>query len=183
MSAHALPERPGGRRAEGERGAALVEAALVLPILFLILFGTIEFGMAVNDYQSVRQGVREGARQSVVADYGTNTSCGINGTASGASADMKKVICTTKAQVGLGNDVRVKVYYVAGTGNDGDYGKVKVCATRPAQSLTGIIEPFLSNVELRSEIVMRAEKTLSLGGSSTQETDPSGANWSWCETP
>jgi Flp pilus assembly protein TadG len=161
----------------------LVEAALILPVLLLLLFGAIEFGLAVNDYQSIRQGVREGARNAVVADYGSSTSCGINGSASGAASDMKQVICTTKEQAGLGDDLRVKVTYVPGTGNDGDYGRVKVCATRPAQSVTGIIAPFLSSVDLQSEIVMRAEKTLSLSATPAAETDPSGDNWSWCEAP
>ena len=44
------------RRSAGDRGAALVEFAIVMPLLFLILFGIIEFGIAFNDYQSIRQG-------------------------------------------------------------------------------------------------------------------------------
>jgi hypothetical protein len=78
--------------------------------------------------------------------------------------------------------VRVRVVYLAGTGNDGDYGVVKVCATRQAESITGMLRPFLSNVNLRSSSEMRAEKMLSLDASAA-EADPSGANWSWCTDP
>ena len=53
-------------RLRDERGAALVEFAIVMPLLFLLLFGVIEFAIAFNDYQSIRQGARDGARQAVV---------------------------------------------------------------------------------------------------------------------
>jgi hypothetical protein len=55
--------RSGGRR---ERGAALVEFGIVFPLLFLLVSGIIDFGLAFSDLNSTRQGVREGARQAVV---------------------------------------------------------------------------------------------------------------------
>ncbi|MDX6496289.1 MAG: TadE-like protein, partial [Gaiellales bacterium] len=33
------------RRARGERGAAVVEAAFVLPVFLLLIFGVIEWGL------------------------------------------------------------------------------------------------------------------------------------------
>jgi len=62
-------------RRRDERGAALVEAALVTPVVFLLLFGVIEFGLAMKDYVSMSNGVRAGAREAAVqgrdtaADY------------------------------------------------------------------------------------------------------------------
>jgi len=50
-----------GRRLE-ERGAALVEFALVLPLLLIILFGIIQFGIAFNRAQAVEAAAREGGR-------------------------------------------------------------------------------------------------------------------------
>jgi Flp pilus assembly pilin Flp len=49
------------RRRE-ERGAALVEFALVLPLLALLAFGTIEFGLAWRDSLTVSNTLRSGAR-------------------------------------------------------------------------------------------------------------------------
>ena len=45
-----------------EQGAAAVEAALVLPLIFLILFGIIQFGLAWFRAQNLEAAAREGAR-------------------------------------------------------------------------------------------------------------------------
>lgn len=58
---------PARSQGHGERGAVSVEAALILPILFLIIFGTIEIGGAVKAYSSVANGVRAGGRMASVA--------------------------------------------------------------------------------------------------------------------
>jgi Flp pilus assembly protein TadG len=186
-----------------DRGAVLVEFALIAPFHFLMLFGIIEFGLTLNDYQSLRQGVREGAREGVVGDYGDTTSCGLNGSAasltgSGAT-NTQMLMCTVKERAGLGNELRVAVKVVDSTTSPpatvtvfpnpsgtpavaksayADY-KVRVCAAKPATSITGLIAPFLDHVKLESEIEMRLERdTVELR--SSQETDPSGGSWSWC---
>lgn len=46
----------------GERGATLVEAAIVYGILFLTIFAVLEFGLAFKDWLSVSHASREGAR-------------------------------------------------------------------------------------------------------------------------
>jgi Flp pilus assembly protein TadG len=48
------------------RGQALVEAALVLPILLLVLVGIMEVGRAWNIHQVVTHAAREGARAAAV---------------------------------------------------------------------------------------------------------------------
>jgi Flp pilus assembly protein TadG len=167
----------------GERGAVLLEFAIIAPIFFLLLFGIIDFGFTFNDMQSVRQGAREGARGAVVKDYGTDTSCGINGSAAGAIDDVKKIICQTKERAALGDTLRVSVRVDAVAPAGFKNNSVKVCVTRMASSVTGMFSPLLANKPLRSEIEMRAERSMGpvvdLGGT-WSETDPSGANWSWC---
>src|SRR5215469_8933308 len=49
-------------RARGDRGAAAVEFALLLPVLLFILFGIIDFGRALNAQITITQAAREGAR-------------------------------------------------------------------------------------------------------------------------
>lgn len=50
------------RRGTGERGASAVEFAIVASLLFMLLFGTVQFGMAYNRSQGLQAGAREGAR-------------------------------------------------------------------------------------------------------------------------
>lgn len=50
------------RRTDRERGASLVEFALVVPLLTLFLFGIVQFGIAYDLKQSVNSAAREGAR-------------------------------------------------------------------------------------------------------------------------
>jgi hypothetical protein len=66
---------PGGQPASGRRtdsGAALLEFAIVLPLLLVLLFGIIEAAWAFNQQLEVRHGAREGARL-VAVNEGTDT--------------------------------------------------------------------------------------------------------------
>jgi Flp pilus assembly protein TadG len=54
------------RRLGREDGAALIEAALTLPLLLLISVSILEFGRAYQVYQVVTNAAREGARVAVL---------------------------------------------------------------------------------------------------------------------
>lgn len=54
--------------ARAQEGQALVEFALVAPVLLLLVVGIFEFGRAWNAHQGVTDAAREGARAAVVAD-------------------------------------------------------------------------------------------------------------------
>jgi Flp pilus assembly protein TadG len=48
----------------GERGAAAVEFALVFPLLIVLLFGILVFGLVFFQWQGVQAAAREGARMA-----------------------------------------------------------------------------------------------------------------------
>ena len=50
-----------------ENGQTMVEFALVLPVLAVLLFGIIQFGTAFNNYVSLTDAVRAGARVAAVS--------------------------------------------------------------------------------------------------------------------
>jgi Flp pilus assembly protein TadG len=50
------------RFARSERGAAMVEFAVVLPLLLLLVFGIIDFGRALYTLNNLTSAVREGGR-------------------------------------------------------------------------------------------------------------------------
>lgn len=161
------------KRGDRRRGAVLVEFALVLPVMALLLFGIVEFGIAFNDYQSVRQGVREGARQAVVNDWsGGDASCS-------ALTDLDdQLVCLTKLRTGVdGLAVRIEVV----DGGDATLGyrddRVEVCAATELVSLTGLLEPFVNGRILASHIEMRAETELDLAPGVYGDTAPGGRTW------
>ena len=58
---------PSKRRARGQRGATLVEAAIITPVFLLFIFGIFEFGFAFRDFLGVANVTRDAAREASVA--------------------------------------------------------------------------------------------------------------------
>jgi Flp pilus assembly protein TadG len=54
-------------RMKNEQGQTMTEFALVLPILVVLLFGIIQFGIAFNNYVTLTDAVRAGARKAAVS--------------------------------------------------------------------------------------------------------------------
>lgn len=77
-----------GRR-RGERGQALVEMALILPVLLLLLIGMLEFTRAWSAKQAVTDAAREGARLAVVDNDDVD------------QADVTTTIATSLSRAGI----------------------------------------------------------------------------------
>jgi Flp pilus assembly protein TadG len=54
------------KRIRSEKGAALLEAAITLPVILLISVGIFEFGRAYQTWQVLTNAAREGARAAVI---------------------------------------------------------------------------------------------------------------------
>ncbi len=61
----------GFRGTRGERGADVFEAALVLPILLMVILGLFAFGRGWDVYQTMTRAAREGVRQAVTTECAT----------------------------------------------------------------------------------------------------------------
>jgi hypothetical protein len=57
------------RRLRCDKGAELIEFALVLPLLLLVLFGILDFGIMFQRFETVTNAAREGARIAVLPGY------------------------------------------------------------------------------------------------------------------
>jgi Flp pilus assembly protein TadG len=57
-----------GHRHGRDRGATAVEFALLFPLLMLIVFGTIDFGRALNAQITLTQAAREGVRLDALGE-------------------------------------------------------------------------------------------------------------------
>jgi len=66
MAVRSSPKRRAGIGKRRRRAAAIVELAVVLPLLLAILMGIIEFGWTFMVYQTVANAAREGCRVAVL---------------------------------------------------------------------------------------------------------------------
>ena len=57
------------RRLRSERGAELIELALVLPILMLVFAGIVDFALMFQRFLTISNAAREGARIAVLPGY------------------------------------------------------------------------------------------------------------------
>jgi Flp pilus assembly protein TadG len=96
------------------RGAAVLEAALVLPILMGVAFGTIEFGHFFYVKHTLEGAAREGARAGIVASSANaNVTAAVAGTMSAAGFNSGQYSVVTSpanvAGVAAGSSVTVTV--------------------------------------------------------------------------
>ncbi len=95
---------PGPHRRR-ERGAVLVEFALMSLVLVTLAMGVLEIGAAWNDHQSVTQASRSGAR--------VGSQLGVEG-----NADVESLLAIDAALGDLGDDVtRIVMFEADGNGN------------------------------------------------------------------
>jgi Flp pilus assembly protein TadG len=59
---------------QSERGQTMTEFALILPLLVVLLFGIIQFGIIFNNYVTLTDAVRAGAREAAVSRGSGNPS-------------------------------------------------------------------------------------------------------------
>lgn len=69
------------RTDENDRGVAVVEFALIMPLLLMLVFGAIQFGLLFNRQQALHASAREGAR---LASLPSSTNAEITARAVGA---------------------------------------------------------------------------------------------------
>ena len=130
-------------RKRGEKGASLVEFAMVAPFLILLLFGIIEFAWVFATNLDVKHGAREGARITAVNTPDTG------------NVDLAAEICSRMELVGSNTDTTI-TWASDGTPEVGE--GVIVTVSTPLSTLTGIMDwafggvPTLdSTVEIRIE--------------------------------
>jgi len=113
----------GYRLRRSQRGAALVEFALILPCLLLLLFGIIEFSIALYDKAVITNASREAARAGIVYAVPQLTVAQIESVATSycisnlitfGSAASPSVSVTQSSGTSTGNPLTVTVSYTFG---------------------------------------------------------------------
>jgi Flp pilus assembly protein TadG len=97
-----------------ERGQALVEFALILPILLIMVLGIIDFGRAWNLQQTITQAAREAARAAAVDNQEVTTQAQVDSVAAAtiAASSFDPALATvtvTGLKAGIGTTVEVRI--------------------------------------------------------------------------
>ena len=122
-----------------ERGQTMVEFALVVPILCVVLFGILQFGALYNDYVTLTDATRVGARKAATSRHE-------------ASPASTAATATRNAATGL-TPAKLGVTVTATAWEHG--GTVKVKATYPYSiNLLGFV---VASGNLESETTERIE--------------------------
>lgn len=101
------------QRIQSERGQALVEFALVLPLLALVLFGVIQFGIAFTNYIALTDAVRAGARVAAVSRFSEDPVAAAEAAVrrSAVNLDQSRLFVTVGSSWQRGTEVRVQATY------------------------------------------------------------------------
>ncbi len=111
-----------GTRHGGQKGAAMVEFAIILPLLLVFVFGIIEFGLLLYNQQVITNASREGARYGIVSRTPRRTApeiqgvvnayCGTHLVTFGSGTPAATVNPNPTAGAAFGEDLTVTVTYL-----------------------------------------------------------------------
>ncbi|MBP2626276.1 MAG: TadE family protein [Firmicutes bacterium] len=110
------------RYIKNNRGQALVEFALMLPVLLLLVVGVMEFGLIINQYMVLAEAAREGARSAALGDSDTAITTVVKTAAS--------QIDITQLTITISPTTRIRG------------SRVTVTVAKPAQAITQLMSPF-----------------------------------------
>lgn len=127
-------------RIQHERGASLVEFAIVLPLLLLLLFGIIEFGWLFAMNLDVKHGAREGARLAAVDEL--SDAGDVCDRMDVAAVSGQTLVSADRTGTNIGDDIQVTV-------------------ETPAETLTGFLDWAVpAGTMLESTVTIRVEQPL-----------------------
>jgi Flp pilus assembly protein TadG len=141
-------------RVTSERGAEIIELALVAPIFALLIAAMFDFGFLFRNWELVTNAAREGARVGVLPDYACD----------GSTADIQQRVDKYMAGAGMSDpslySVNVGLASVATDAGSFSACVVTVGMTQPLPSLSvfgAIWGNDIGNVNVKAQSVMRTE--------------------------
>jgi Flp pilus assembly protein TadG len=138
-----------------QKGASAVEFALVLPILVIIVFGIIEFSLALYDKAMITNASREGARAGIV--YRTEPSSGDYSPLSDAEIANIVTQYLRNYLITFGGPANAMTTVTRNGSGVGSELKVSVGYTYTFLVLPNLITNLTGGINLAADTVMRME--------------------------
>jgi TadE-like protein len=145
------------RGGSADRGAAALEFALVVPVLVVLVFGMIDYGLYFTDSLGARDGARAAVRQAAVADFPAS-GCAAGYVATGGDSELNALACLAGDQAGaIGGDTYARIWAPTGwvVGEN-----ITVCVAIVENGVTGFT-PMPNDSTVRSKLSMRIEQPTS----------------------
>lgn len=137
------------KHSSSEKGASLVEMALVTPFLMLLLLGVIEFGWLFGQYNEIRHAARDGARFAAVSEPDLDADADFD------EDDVLTAVCDALNLAGSGS-VDVDLQQVTGD-QIGDTATLTLTMDTPSLSGAPLISSFIPS-SLTNEVTFRLEQ-------------------------
>ncbi len=113
------------RTARQSRGQAMVEMAMILPILLLLVLGMLEFGIAFDHNLTLEYATREGARAgAAVANGGGKLGCNSGQSPNAATVDpliieaVQRVLTSQGSPVDADQVTQIRIYKANANGDE-----------------------------------------------------------------
>lgn len=133
-----------------ERGAELVEMALVLPVLLMVLVGIVEFGFMFQRFLVLSNAANEGARVAILPSYGAG------------DAEARAIAYAEQSGLPTGSVTAVMTPNIAMTEGGRCARGRRVTVTHAYQltyinPIAAMFGPSLANINLRGTSTMREQ--------------------------
>jgi TadE-like protein len=152
----------------GETGAAVVEFALILPLLLLLVLGGIDYGFYLNDTMVLRDAARNAARAGVVGNFASVADC--------TGASLEQIACSAaEGAVGATGNPRAHAS-VPLTWQRGE--PLVVCAELEDRARIGFV-PMPQDGVVRVRVAFAVE-TDSVAVTETSASYGGAGSWAWC---
>ena len=134
-------------RLRGDRGSAAVEFAIVIPVLLLLVLGTVEFGRVFFLQNSITNAARVGARTMAIEASAANPNAVSDAKSQTAAAAVAPALTTTQVTVSTSNGTSNCVVPAAGTAV-----YVTVTIAYPVTQITGFLPVFPTALAAKASV-------------------------------
>lgn len=107
------------RRLRGaERGQSMIEMAMILPLLLLLVLGTLEFGMIFDHHLSLEYATREGARTGSALANADNVPADCANVDPQIIAAVQRVLDSPGSDIDLSQVTQIRIYKSTANGSE-----------------------------------------------------------------
>jgi Flp pilus assembly protein TadG len=180
-------------RRANEEGASMVEFAIVVPLLLLLLCGTIDFGLIFGGDLSMQSGVASATRAISIDQYQYGGSNTCSSTGSSTTTATANAVCSIAASLGSmtglnPSTLAIGICFVtpgsspscggaAAAGNPGTsvLDDVEVCAQAQMESTTGLTSVFVSGSTVSTSSRLLVEEPQPSGATGYDSFNPTSS--------